>query len=999
VRGQRRRASTAAIILAMVSSSAAAVAATQSPAAASPSIKITSPVTGGSVDGSRFSVEGTFAASDTDGVNVIYVVDVSGSTTSPDRQDCNGDGTSNSFDDFNSADGIGDTLDCEISGVIALNASIRNRTNVRVALVPFGSSASAANLNGTPGGAEEVFVRPSDDRDNDRSATADVVQAAASMRQGQITLFSSRTVGTGTDFDRAVTEMLRVKGLGPFGRTVAFFLSDGESSVTSSTLSSLTSSGAEVRTYAIGSGTGCQANGPLDRIAKATGQSCTTVANPAALQGVLGSGSPDELDRIEVTVENSGTKTATVDALGNWDVEFTGVGAGVRRITATAFLKNGTTVSDSVSVTFGQPGHTYVALGDSFSAGEGIEPFLNGSFDAVCRRSQKGYPRLVKLPGENQPISSDPEDGPLMRFVACSGAVISNFDANPQHAGIELQVRALGPDVDLVTVTLGGNDAGFSEIIGHCVTQLDCQNDGFARLSSGRELRLAEWVDVRLRLLQNELVELYRSVLDETDRNARVIVLTYPRLMKQGFRLRLGCKEGLALGPKERDFLSDIIVNFGTRIETAAGQAGIASINVIDRFRGHEICSGGINDNDEWIVGHETAWRDKLTGQGSFHPNEKGAQAYAQLINEYLAANPTTSASALAPSAQERQDATPRASTAAVVQGPAATFRAQQPGPALTDAELAEVAAMQVGYPDLASISAIKDPATPCPATAVPSQQLALVGKGFAPGSSVRLSFKISNEDAGRPFPALTADGSGTVSAWVVVPADASGVPTEPEATDEAGTKVVGARVQLDGTSPQGAQRRLLQWFYLDPADSECGLFARDTGQLSNGQQLAPGSGGTGFTAPLVTTPTQSGNRGGNGIVFGAIDSNRDSVPDTTVLATARAGTGGQPEEAGLRIIGQAFQFTASSFVAAAFTVDGDRRALLLTGTGSAGGETRLFRARVEATGSGFFGFAPSPQIALCVYQPGQSCAADEPGVFFFDGPLAGLASITPAAS
>lgn len=989
----------AALVGALAVAAGLTAIAAQPASAAGATIKITSPADGSTVDGGRFGVEGTFAASDADGVNVIYVVDVSGSTASPTGQDCNGDGKSDSFDNINSAGATGDTLDCEISGVLALNASIRNRSNVEVALIPFGSSASAANLDGKSG-LNAVFVPPGSDRDDDRSGTADLVQAAGSMTQGNIALFSSRSVGTGTNFDNAVTELLRVKALGRFSRTVAFFLSDGESSVTSSTLSSLTASGAEVQTYAIGAGSGCQTDGPLDRIAKATKQVCTKVANPASLQGVLGAGQPSALDRIEVSTDGT-TKQATVDALGNWSVEFTGVATGSKSITAKAFLKDGTSTTASVTVTVAKAGRTYVALGDSFSAGHGVTPFLNGSpSDPLCQRSTKAYSQQVKFPGESKPIAQDTSgDAPLMRFVACTGAVIANFDATKQdmeetsaNDNIALQVDALGPEVDLVTMTFGGNDGGFAQILSHCFWQFDCQNDGFARLSSGKDLRLVDWIDVRIRLLQIDLVQLYRSVKADTSGKARVVVLTYPRLFRQSNAAQaITCDDAVVFGPKERDFLSDTIVKFAGVIKTAAEQAGIDVVDVIERFRGHEICSG-----DPWILnGSKFLTTQRPGGPAVYHPNEKGTAEYAKLINAHLqklADSGVSFARAAAIEPLPRKALMQPMSLAQV-----------SPVDTLTPEELAEIRGLELDNLSLASISGLKDPDSLCPSSAVPSQQLALSGGGFRPGSTVRLTFKAANEESRRPYRDLVAGPDGSVAAWVVVPTNASANPSDAETISASPERFVGAGFQLEGTGRSGNARRLSQSFYLKAPNSDCGRFARDTGQLSINGQPAPGTDGSGFQAPVVfTTAPQAANRGGTGLAAGAADTNGDGQPDTVLSLTAQSSAGGVPVRAAFILAGQAAQFRSTSVLSAAFSVDGAKRKLVVTGEGTFGpgaGEKRLFRAEVESATLSFLGIALSPTVKVCAYQAGQSCGSGGPGVFQFSGPIRGVASLSPSAT
>lgn len=97
----------------------------------------------------------------------------------------------------------------------------------------------------------------------------------------------------------------------------------------------------------------------------------------------------------------------------------------------------------------------YVAMGDSYASGEGLDPFESGSGD--CHRSPRAHPRLVTLPGEAAPIASDAD--PLISFesAACSGADIDDL-AN-------FQISALGSDTDLLTISIGGNDAGFAPFL------------------------------------------------------------------------------------------------------------------------------------------------------------------------------------------------------------------------------------------------------------------------------------------------------------------------------------------------------------------------------------------------------------------------------------------------------------------------------------------------------------------------------------------------------
>jgi lysophospholipase L1-like esterase len=88
----------------------------------------------------------------------------------------------------------------------------------------------------------------------------------------------------------------------------------------------------------------------------------------------------------------------------------------------------------------------YVALGDSYSAGVGA-----GGSSGSCGQSPSAYPALWAK--ANAPAS--------FTSAACSGATTSDV--------INSQLSSLSASTTLVSITIGGNDAGFSSIMETCV--------------------------------------------------------------------------------------------------------------------------------------------------------------------------------------------------------------------------------------------------------------------------------------------------------------------------------------------------------------------------------------------------------------------------------------------------------------------------------------------------------------------------------------------------
>jgi lysophospholipase L1-like esterase len=104
-------------------------------------------------------------------------------------------------------------------------------------------------------------------------------------------------------------------------------------------------------------------------------------------------------------------------------------------------------------------GTTYVALGDSYAAGPLIPNQLPGPWG--CFRSDHDYPHLV-AGSLGEPV----------RDVSCSGAATPDMTA-PQDVfdgANPPQLSAVDGDTRLVTLTIGGNDIGFTEIAETCAT-------------------------------------------------------------------------------------------------------------------------------------------------------------------------------------------------------------------------------------------------------------------------------------------------------------------------------------------------------------------------------------------------------------------------------------------------------------------------------------------------------------------------------------------------
>ncbi len=223
----------------------------------------------------------------------------------------------------------------------------------------------------------------------------------------------------------------------------------------------------------------------------------------------------------------------------------------------------------------------YDALGDSYGSGYGVPPYDGGR----CARSDAAYARQV-----DGRMRLDLDD-----FVACAGATTASLVAGGQ-------LDALDADTDLVTISIGGNDIGWSSAVVACLGPSDAACTGAMEATTQR-------ISAQLPGL---LDGLYAQIADRAQ-GAHVVVTGYPRLFSPEYGAYLGAS------PAEQQSLNDGADLLNSVIADAAAAHGFQFVDVTKRFRDH-----GVNAPDPWILGP--------TDPGAFHPNADGYQAYTAAV-------------------------------------------------------------------------------------------------------------------------------------------------------------------------------------------------------------------------------------------------------------------------------------------------------------------------------------------------------------------------------
>jgi len=222
----------------------------------------------------------------------------------------------------------------------------------------------------------------------------------------------------------------------------------------------------------------------------------------------------------------------------------------------------------------------YVALGDSYSSGVGAGDYISSS--GSCDRSSLAYPEQW----------ADAHSYAAFVSVACSGATTADV--------LSSQVSALSASTTLVSITIGGNDAGFSSVMETCV--LESTSACLKALAAAQAFVTDE--------LPARLNTTLATIKDDAP-DAKIVVLGYPDLYD--LSKSSSC---IGLSTADRTALNQGADELDSALATAAGVEGDTFADVRGEFAGHEIC-----DSSSWL--HSV---DIFSISSSYHPTAAGQE-------------------------------------------------------------------------------------------------------------------------------------------------------------------------------------------------------------------------------------------------------------------------------------------------------------------------------------------------------------------------------------
>lgn len=308
-------------------------------------------------------------------------------------------------------------------------------------------------------------------------------------------------------------------------------------------------------------------------------------------------------------------------------------------------------------------GLPYLALGDSYSSGEGDTERIGSSNDKWyrewtdvkgssgepeerCHISKRSYPYKLAA-GMNMDLNSD------WQTVACSGAEVwdakgqGSSDYSGQQGRLEgfdlpsFKEQALNEFIPgrvkqiefvkkykpkVITLTMGGNDVGFGDKIDKCVRSprtCDIAKEG-------------ERPKLKKEILDqfDNLSSLYSEIAEASNYQSKIFVLGYPQFVSG--EKDVSCDSIFFLRPNERKMVYESVRYINRVIKAAADASGVVYVDIEGSLDNKKICEG----KDLYVTAITGIWGYRGNQvQESFHPNAKGHQAIASTVVGKLGTN------------------------------------------------------------------------------------------------------------------------------------------------------------------------------------------------------------------------------------------------------------------------------------------------------------------------------------------------------------------------
>ena len=259
----------------------------------------------------------------------------------------------------------------------------------------------------------------------------------------------------------------------------------------------------------------------------------------------------------------------------------------------------------AAAIAAGARAANYAALGDSYAAGPLIP---NPVLPLGCLKSDHNYPHRAA-----------PGIGLTLRDATCSGAKtgdmtnLQNVDPDGPNPP---QLNSVDSATAVVSLTIGGNDIGFSEVTKSCITVNPFSHPCLDKYNSGG----VDQLKARIEATAPKVAAVLAGIKSRAPA-ARIFVVNYPAIFPEtGY----GCWPQMPLGFSDVPYLRSTEQRLNSMLAAQAAAAGATLVNWYGASIGHDACKSG-----------STRWVEPLVPGNSaapIHPNAAGMQGGANAL-------------------------------------------------------------------------------------------------------------------------------------------------------------------------------------------------------------------------------------------------------------------------------------------------------------------------------------------------------------------------------
>jgi lysophospholipase L1-like esterase len=248
----------------------------------------------------------------------------------------------------------------------------------------------------------------------------------------------------------------------------------------------------------------------------------------------------------------------------------------------------------------------YVSLGDSYAAGPLVPNTIGSPYG--CIRSDHNYPHLSAA-GIGLPL----------RDPSCSGATTDDMtqpqDVDPDGPNPP-QFDSLDASTTVVSLTIGGNDIGFSSIAESCITYNPFSHPCKDKYDSGG----VDQISQRIQATAPKVAAVLQGIHSRSP-SARVFVVNYPAIFPE---TGSGCWPQMPISYSDTPYLRAKEQELNQMLATQSAANGATLVSWYAASIGHDACkSSSVRWVEPLVPGNLAA---------PIHPNKAGMQGAANVL-------------------------------------------------------------------------------------------------------------------------------------------------------------------------------------------------------------------------------------------------------------------------------------------------------------------------------------------------------------------------------